>query len=193
MLECFKRLAQQAGVQVAKPSAVVDTTSGKIKYTDLEFRPSEVFQGAAVVLDFSITYPSVSTTRRSISQGAAAHMREAEKDKKYQVAVDKDNKIFVPIVLETHGYWSDKVDTFLSTLLKAAVARSRASFSSLRHYWTCELSTALQRGNGDRYWREIGHSYVSVSSTNTFYGSLSAAPQSGSCCLIIFMLIEEKF
>jgi len=148
VLECFKRLAQQAGVQVAKPSAVVDTTSGKIKYTDLEFRPSEVFQGAAVVLDFSITYPSVSTTRRSISQGAAAHMREAEKDKKYQVAVDKDNKIFVPIVLETHGYWSDKVDTFLSTLLKAAVARSRASFSSLRHYWTCELSTALQRGNG---------------------------------------------
>ena len=93
VLECFKRLAKHAGVQVAKPAAVMDTISGQLKYPDLEFRPSEVFKGATVVLDFSITYPSISTTHKSTVQGAAASMRESDKQKKYHAAAAKDNKV----------------------------------------------------------------------------------------------------
>ena len=56
--------------------------------------------------------------------------------------------MFIPVVLETHGYWSSTVDKLLNTLFKAVADRSRVPYSSLRHYWSCELSAALQRGNG---------------------------------------------
>ena len=113
----------------------MDTKSARAKRPDLEFRPSEVFKGAGVVLDFFITYPGKSTAHNSLVAGVAAGTREKEKMKKYDQAAEKENKVFIPVVLETHGYWSSTVDKLLNTLLKAVADRSRLPYSSLRHYF----------------------------------------------------------
>ena len=133
----------------------------RVSYED-NSRPGDVYhhdfqQGRPAYFDVSVrstTQPS-HISFSSPCAGVAAAAGELAKDQRHQDAVEEAGCDFVPLVVETFGFWSPFALQTLRTIAERTAARSGASTKQARKHLLQQLSVSLWTNNARmilRYW-----------------------------------------
>ena len=133
----------------------------RVSYED-NSRPGDVYHpdfqhGRPAYFDVSVrstTQPSHISFSSSCA-GVAAAAGELAKDQRHQDAVEEAGCDFVPLVVETFGFWLPFALQTLRTIAERTTARSGASTKQARKHLLQQLSVSLWTNNARmilRYW-----------------------------------------
>ena len=115
-------------------------------------RPADVLipdfaHGKNLVIDVAVVDPLQDNYAQKVVSGeSAAGLYAANvKDKRYKAEVEKAGNIFMPMVVETSGAWSEGAHQTLDTIAKKWAQRLETSVIKVRAGMHQRLSSVLQR------------------------------------------------
>jgi hypothetical protein len=91
---------------------------------------------------------------------AAAEAYEKEKKAKYAPTCQQKNLIYIPVVGECTGAWSDSAHKLFAYLIKALAYRRRLKFGVQKRMFYEDLSVILQRQNVNAILRRDPYSDI---------------------------------
>ena len=147
MAKCLKILVARAGIKCNyNPRGVFYKSTDKNIQPDLHLQQPGVLCGngsADISIDVRITDPVATSHVGSDS----IMLSELEKIRKYKVHADAAGYVFMPIVVETFGRWSEQLQQLVKGLVKRIFEMDPDAMceSRLMHYWRKRISTVLQR------------------------------------------------
>jgi hypothetical protein len=105
-----------------------------------------------LILDVSVTHPTLITSNRTLSRNEAlqpcraANLCYARKQTKYMDISIANNLEFLPIIFETTGKIHPKTECFIDRLLTQMLTNTESRTSSVLHfYWYARISCSLQK------------------------------------------------
>jgi hypothetical protein len=132
-----------ADFTVTKDRAIVIDANNPPRPADLLV--TRFINGQDVALDVSVTSPLQSQllSHAAREQGHAIKLREAQKRTKYEAACLRQDVVFLPIVAETYGGWSEVATTTFERIIMAEAAELNKKSWRVRRRFYGRLSVSM--------------------------------------------------
>lgn len=136
----------QAGLNIQKEPALLFSDGRR---PDLLIVGSPIHGQSDVLLDLSVCHPidGSKTSPNQCTQGEKATKRAREKIRKYRADAALQNRLFIPLVVESSGLVHEDFADFIKKLAARIADRTNSLYSHLVHYWSIRISTTLQKSN----------------------------------------------